>query len=264
MTVRDTLTQLGVQSLAFVAVGAAVYFLTRVLGFRYRRWSFASPRDSSLWGIAAVLIGWILVSVLFLIVAGSQDIRQEPVNDHEYTVNDVVSQAILVFIAFGPIVLVMRRRKESWASAGVSAHNLGRSFMLGILLIVLSTVASILLGKRSFGNITAGLTVDHFWALLQYTIVGFGEEFAFRGYLQTRLMAWLGRWRGWLVASVVMALAHVVQRITMVGLLPLEAVLSSVSLIPISLLLGYVMLRTENIVAPGLVHTFANWVNTLG
>jgi len=28
--------------------------------------------------------------------------------------------------------------------------------------------------------------------------------------------------------------------------------------------MGYVMLRTENVVAPGLFHTFANWVNPLG
>jgi membrane protease YdiL (CAAX protease family) len=264
MVVRDTLIQLSVQSLAFVAVGAAVYVLTRVLGFRYRTWPFASARDSSLWGIAAVLIGWMLVSMLCLLVARRQDTPQEPLGDRQYNANDVVSQAILALIAFGPALLVMRRRRESWASAGVSAHNLGRSLMTGILLIALSTAAGMLLGKRSFGEMASGLTVSHFWALLQYAIVGFGEEFAFRGYLQTRLMAWLGRWQGWVVTSVLMALAHVVQRITMVGLLPLEAVLSSASLIPISLLLGYMMLRTENVVAPGLFHTFANWVGTLG
>ena len=31
----------------------------------------------------------------------------------------------------------------------------------------------------------------------------------------------------------------------------------------ISLFQGYVLLRVENLVAPGLVHTFANWVGTL-
>jgi len=264
MVIRDTLIQLGIQSVMFIAVAAAVYVLTKVWGFRYRTWSFASARDSSLWGIAAVLIGWVLVSALFLLATRSQDMPQEPVGSHEYNLNDVISQAMLAFIAFGPVLLVMRRRRESWASAGVSTHNLGRSLMIGIFLIMLFIVASMLLGKRSFGDMVTGLTVDHLWALLQYAIVGFGEEFAFRGYLQTRLVAWLGRWQGWVVTSVLMALAHVVQRITMVGLPPLEAVLSSASLIPISLLLGYIMLRTENVVAPGLFHTFANWVNTLG
>ncbi|MDX9851718.1 MAG: hypothetical protein RBT01_14510 [Anaerolineaceae bacterium] len=42
------------------------------------------------------------------------------------------------------------------------------------------------------------------------------------------------------------------------------ALLSSAALIPISLFVGFVMLRTGNIVAPGLAHTFANWIDTLG
>jgi membrane protease YdiL (CAAX protease family) len=31
-------------------------------------------------------------------------------------------------------------------------------------------------------------------------------------------------------------------------------------LIPISLLLGFIMLRTDNIAAPAIYHTFADWV----
>jgi membrane protease YdiL (CAAX protease family) len=95
-------------------------------------------------------------------------------------------------------------------------------------------------------------------------VVGFAEEFAFRGYLQTRLVAWLGRWPGWVLASVLMALAHAVQRLTVGGMPPLDALSSSASLIPISLFLGYVMLRTENVVAPGLAPIFADWAGTLG
>jgi membrane protease YdiL (CAAX protease family) len=44
------------------------------------------------------------------------------------------------------------------------------------------------------------------------------------------------------------------------GLNPLAALVSSASLLPISLLMGYVLLRTENIVAPAIFHTFADWV----
>ena len=60
-----------------------------------------------------------------------------------------------------------------------------------------------------------------------------------------------------------MALAHIVQRITMQGLSPLEALVSSALLIPVSLLLGYVMLQTENVIAPAVFHTFLDWVDTL-
>jgi len=263
MVVRDMLVHLGAQTLGVVAVGAAAYFLTRVLGFRHRTWTFASARESSLWGIGAVLIGWLLVSALFLLVTKSQASPQSPVGHREYNANDVIGQAILACIAWGPAVLVMRRRRESWASVGVSAHDLGRSLIVGILPIVFSALVNGRSSERGFGVLAAGLTAGHFWGLLRYATVGFGEEFAFRGYLQTRLVAWLGRWQGWVVASLLMALGHVVQRITMVGLSPLDAALSSLSLMPLSLLLGYVMLRTGNVVAPGLFHTFANWLNTL-
>jgi membrane protease YdiL (CAAX protease family) len=263
MTAGGALIHLGYQSLEFIAVGAAVHCVTRLLGFRYRSWSFASARASSLCGIAAILTGWIFISVLFLSMAGARGAGREAVVGRDFDANDVVSQAVLALIAFGPVVLVMRRRRESWASAGVSACNLGRSLAVGMLIVVLCAIFMTLFGGLNFGRAARGLTIGHFWALLQFAIVGFGEEFAFRGYLQIRLMAWLGQWRGWVAASVVMALAHVTQRITMGGLSPLEAVGSSALLIPVSLFSGYVMIRTGNIVAPGLFHTFADWVNTL-
>ena len=49
------------------------------------------------------------------------------------------------------------------------------------------------------------ITPTHGMALIFYAFVGFGEEFLFRGYLQTRLVAWSGVARGWILAAVVMA-----------------------------------------------------------
>jgi hypothetical protein len=42
-----------------------------------------------------------------------------------------------------------------------------------------------------------------------------------------------------------------------------DALIASASLVPVSLLMGYVMKATGNVVAPGLFHTFANWVSDL-
>ena len=43
-----------------------------------------------------------------------------------------------------------------------------------------------------------------------------------------------------------------------------DAIAATSALLPVSLLMGFVMLRVGNVVAPGLFHTFANWANTLG
>jgi membrane protease YdiL (CAAX protease family) len=268
MILRNTLAQLGLQSVGVVVIGAVVYGLTRALRLRYQGWPFDHPRRAALWGLGAILVGWLLVSVLFVLWVHPQSmpqgVSQGASGERGYTLGDVISQALLAAVAFGPAVLAMRLRRESWASARVSSHNLGGSLVVGTAVALFTVAATFFGGERGLGEVLAGISVRHLWALIYYAVVGFGEEFAFRGYLQTRLVAWLGRWQGWIVASALMALAHIVQRMTVQGLPPLDALVSSASLIPISLFMGYLLLRTENIVAPGLAHTFANWVGTLG
>jgi len=60
-----------------------------------------------------------------------------------------------------------------------------------------------------------------------------------------------------------MALAHIVQRITIMGMSGTDAMIDSLTLIPVSLLLGYIMLRTENIMAGALFHAFIDWSSVL-
>jgi membrane protease YdiL (CAAX protease family) len=250
----NNLWQLVIQCLLFLLIGV----------FNYQDYSFPNPKLAGLWGITSVLIGWVLVSALFLLVASSQVAQQSSPDDGEYSAGQVSGQLIVALIQLGPVLAIMRWRREPLASARVSVNNLGRSLLVGVLLSMFSLLGVVFSGNRNLSEVLAGLTSSHFWALINYAIVGFCEEFVFRGYLQTRMIAWLGRWQGWIVTSVLMALAHIVQRVTMMEMLSLEALVSSVILIPISLLMGYVMFRTQNVIAPGLFHTFANWVNTLG
>jgi membrane protease YdiL (CAAX protease family) len=261
---RETWMGLGLQCLGLLAAGAVVSVLTRTLRFQIQPWSFSRPRTAALWGVGAIFAGWLLVSILFSALASTGGAQQQPTSPRSYGPSDVVGQAIIALVLLGPALLAMRWRREPRASARVSRHNLGGSLVIGTLLALLSVVSICFGSEGTPGRVIGRLGRGHLWALLQYAVVGFGEELAFRGYLQTRLVAWLGRWPGWVLASVLMALAHVPQRLTVAGASPLAALSSSASLIPISLLLGYVMLRTENVVAPSLAHAFADWVGTLG
>ena len=47
------------------------------------------------------------------------------------------------------------------------------------------------------------------------------------------------------------------------GMGPLDALASAATLIPVSLFLGFVMIRTGNVVASGLFHTVAGWAEIL-
>jgi membrane protease YdiL (CAAX protease family) len=263
MNVLQNWLWLGLECLGFIVMGVIVYALTRILRLETESWPFARPRAAALWGINSILLGWLLVSILFFALAPSETAPQRPTQARSYDSSDVVSQAVIAMVFLGPALLTMRWRREPWASTRVSRHNLGGSLIVGTLLALLGVVSIFLSGEHSPSQVIRHLGSRHIWALLQYAVVGFGEEFAFRGYLQTRLVAWLGRRQGWVFSSVLMALAHVVQRLTAGGMSPPDALLSSASLMPISLFLGYVMLRTENVIAPGLAHIFADWIGTL-
>jgi len=172
-----------------------------------------------------------------------------------------MGQLFTALVASAPILLAMRWRRESFATAGLWGRHLGRSLLVGGALSLL--VVGWRLVVDLHGPSLPVLGVSHFWALVQFAIVGIAEEFAFRGYLQARLVTWIGRWAGWVAASLLMAFAHIVLHLT-AGVPVPEALAACASLVPISLVLGFVMLRTGNVAGPALLHTFVNWAETLG
>ncbi|AGY75861.2 CPBP family intramembrane glutamic endopeptidase [Clostridium autoethanogenum] len=107
------------------------------------------------------------------------------------------------------------------------------------------------------------LNINYFWGLLNFAVVGFFEEFMFRGYLQTHLIIWLGKNKGWMISSALMVLMHLPQRIFSAGLSLSGAFTSIFYLVFFSLFLGYMMIKTENVTAPAILHTLCDWVRTL-
>lgn len=253
----NTLGGLATQCLVLIALGTLVGILVLRSRFQYREDLIARPRSSSLWAMAAIFMGWILVSLLLLAVGRGGEESQGP----SYSVGDVVAQILLLGIAFGPVFIVMYRRRERLATAAVSTHNLGRALLVGIILS--AAFVGWGLARSRPPSLSAIFSATSFWALMQFAVVGFVEEFAYRGYLQTRLVSWMGWWQGWVLASVLMALAHLSHRVAFLGMTAGDALLSASSLIPISLFLGFVMLRTQNVIAPALIHTFINWIDGL-
>jgi membrane protease YdiL (CAAX protease family) len=252
------LQQLLTQAVFYVCLGVLVYFVTRWLKFQYIPWPYPNSWQSALVAIGTAFLPLFLLSLISL--ASAPEAAATPVSTGlKKPPFLVIVQLIGYLILFSPVLMAMKIRKESWQSAGVTRNNLGKSILLGCLLVLIS----ILTCGPCMTGIRAGLNRNHFWAFWQFAVVGFSEEFAFRGYLQTRLCAWLGRWQGWLAASVMMALLHIPQRVVMSGLDGTTAFLSAASLIPISLWMGFLMLRTDNIVAPAILHTFADWFGTL-
>jgi membrane protease YdiL (CAAX protease family) len=254
-----SLPQVLIQIAFYVGYGLVAYLLTRWLKFRIERWPYPNPRQSALVALAVIFIPMLIITFIGLSTASEASAAATEEVEMKHTLGGIFAQLMASLIVFGPALLAMKARNESWQSAGITRNNLAGSILLGCLLGLIGIVTC----SPCIAGIRAGLDLSHLWAFLHFAVVGFGEEFGYRGYLQTRLIAWLGRWQGWLLASTVMALIHIPQRMLFSGMDLAAALLSSVSLIFISMLMGYVMLRTQNIVAPAIFHTFADWVGVL-
>ena len=173
------------------------------------------------------------------------------------TTFDFCSQLVVLLVYAAPAGYCMFKGRERLVSAGVGLHNLWQACVIGLFLGALACCNR----PSELGAKLSDLPVSTWLLLIYFGMVGFGEEFLFRGYLQTRLIAWIGLWRGWLLASVVMAVVHLPHRYLIQEASFGEAVLAAVGLIPVSLLMGFVMVRTQNVVAPAIFHTFANWAS---
>ncbi|MCK5272729.1 MAG: CPBP family intramembrane metalloprotease [Sedimentisphaerales bacterium] len=96
------------------------------------------------------------------------------------------------------------------------------------------------------------------WVLYQFFYVAFAEEIFFRGYIVSRLLQWrppLARQRPrvWhaiiiIISAAVFALAHIIL---------LQNILSVLTFFP-GLILGWLFIRTQSLVAPILFHALAN------
>lgn len=256
------LKELGGSLLSFCVLGVVIYFLTKILKVKYCGFKFSNSKKSALYAIAAVTISSCMTTGLMILLK-SQNTSKVTSNTQNYNLSSVINIAIVWLIFLSPILIAKKIRKETWGSTGISKHNLKASILIGAILAIITISSVILFSSKSLRDIGQKLTLSSLWALVYYSVVGFCEEFMYRGYLQTRLMGWLGRWKGWILTSIVMALVHIPQRMASMGLSPKDAIISSALLIPISLMMGYILIKTENIAASSIYHTFADWVSVL-
>jgi len=219
---------------------------------------FATPRKE-----AALATGYVVglfltlaVAVFFLAQSAGGSLGTPTQFDLQRALRQWAVYAIISFI---PVSIIIKTRKQSFETVGVTGKNarlsVGIGLILSLLIVALSTTPERFL-DRFFSNNTLH-------AFIYYLAVGFGEELMFRGFLQIRCSTWLGETKGLILASTIMALAHIPQRIFAIGLDPLQALGSALSLIPFSLLMGFFMLRTQNISGPAVLHTITDWVSVL-
>lgn len=220
---------------------------------------FSNPRTEASIAIAYVFIALSLLAIAFFfwfMMIGKPIGTSNTYNPTKA----VLEWVIYIGLSFLPLGVILRLKRQNVETLGVSKKNWKLSTGTGLLLSIIWLGVGFALTPESFVNL---FTLNSFYAVLYFLAVGFGEELLFRGFLQTRCTAWLGNAKGLIVASVLMALAHLPQRIFVAGYDLPQAMFSVIVLVPISLLMGLLFLRTQNVVGSGIFHTIIDLAGIL-
>jgi len=242
------------QVIVWAVIGLAVFLLCRAMRCKPTLVTLASPKTNAIRAIVAVCLS---ATLLFLFILRHYLVHGPRQQDFVPTrPADLVGPLIGLVLFVLPAAVFMFKNRDPLISVGLTTRNLWQATAIGTGLAFLTFFFQP-------GSLASKVRNFQWVAVCYYVLVGFQEEFLFRGYLQTRLIAWLGKWQGWVLASVIMAMVHLPHRLLIEGKPFGSAIVASASLVPVSALMGFIMLQTGNLVAPGMFHTFANLVSTL-
>ncbi len=249
---------IAVSSLIFLIVVLIIWLATKRHKIEDPKIEFLKPKRDAAISISVVLaIAAILAVYIYLLYQNAGGTIGTPT---QFSLNGALLQwGIYAALFMLPVFAVIKLRKQGLQTVGITKKNAW--FSLGLSLALAAGLSVIITPIISHaGNI---LTASSFFGLIYFSAVGFGEELLFRGFLQTRCIGWLGAGKGLVLASLIMAFIHLPQRIFAVGLDPIEAIASAAILVPYSLTLGFLMLRTKNLVGPAVLHTTIDWLSNI-
>ncbi len=181
-------------------------------------------------------------------------IRATLTADPLYVLRDLIAIAILLL----PVAIVLKFSKQNLADVALTRKNLKKSLALGLLT---SIMLILFLGFLSpyLGGGFAGFSVATGYLFLSYLIIGFGEEIVFRGYIQTRLVAYGGSAIGVGATSLLYAAYNFpLGFFCFSGNISLAAVYAAWRFSS-GLLYGYTFHKSQNVLSSTLVHIFLVW-----
>lgn len=168
-----------------------------------------------------------------------------------------IPAAFVLFVAYGIVFpLVWAGLTHSWSALGFSRRNLSSALIWGFVAgVIWAAYTCIFFRQDSPLPPLLGLQVAIAFPIWLLVMSPF-QEFFFRGWLQPRLQAVMGKWGGLAITALVFILWHFFPQLegTSTTTLPLSSALGLVSIVMAGLLFGYIFQRTKNILAPWLAH----------
>lgn len=228
-------------------------FLTKIIPFNSNHCSINGVRKSAILSLIIIILQ-LIISIIYLLIIKKYFIN---VSQKE----SFFLQLIIYLLQLFPVFTIILFRKENISSLGITKNNLFKSIIIGIIIGI--TYFILVNSVFKVNKVMDIISADSFNSFISFFIVGFVEEVIFRGYLQTRLIYWLGTIKGYLLTSVIFSFFHIPNRLILGNLNFNSALISCIELILPSLLFGYIMLKTKNIFASSVFHTFVDWTETV-
>ena len=240
----------------FYSVRCAILALIANISVNMFRFKKVNIKFNNIQSSGYSAIGAILLSIILTEVYNKHFTLNFPVN----TILRLFIVRILISI---PIIIAVILNKESLSSIGITKKNSIKSIILGFVIGLAYFFSTDINSFKILNNLTVQSTKALSHLFSYYMVVGLGEEFLYRGYLQTRLMHWLSEKKGWILASIIFAFMHLGQRMIINKMQISQAMLGCIALLPMSLLLGYTMLKTKNIISCSILHAFINFTSNI-
>ncbi|HEX9018478.1 MAG TPA: CPBP family intramembrane glutamic endopeptidase [Anaerolineaceae bacterium] len=217
------------------------------IGFKYAR------RD----GIIALSLYLLILVFSFLFYAFNAPVYPQPLHLAAAPVNDLGQALTLALLSLAVFAAAMVIRRQPIRSIGWNPATLRPALLAGFALAVITIFL-----RNRFMYILGGQAGDKLIPLLLALGIAMAEETIFRGYLQLRLVWWLGPVPGILLTSALSTLWHVP---AWLGRLPVETTLILTGLTFLqALVLGWAMRKTGHVLVPGFYRAISIWVQFLG
>ncbi len=242
---------------------AVVYLLSRLLKLRPAALlTEISRRD--LTHVLLVGVGTISLIALYRVVFHTIVVPALGWEHTQLTLDPVtfLFDVILAAVGISPLLILMWRTGMSLGSIGVRREKLGGILILGIIPSTIYVALVVPLATQ-LGLRFAGFFPEQTYAVVAFLLLAGVEEIVWRGYIQTRLVAWAGGLNGLALTSLVFSLAHFPVRFFLFsGAVP-EAFVGALLIFPFGLLLGFFMLRSQNIIPGTLFHAVSNMLSVV-
>lgn len=170
----------------------------------------------------------------------------------------IIIYIIITILEIAPVIIAVVLRKESLNSLGISKKNIFKSIFIGFISYLIYFIFMVLM-KHKLKYIFPVKSIFSIWVFFSCICTALGEEILFRGYIQNRLIIWIGDKKGFIMTALFFCFSHVFERMITENMSIINAIVSSISLFPVALFFGYLFLKCKNITAPTIFHTFYNF-----